>query len=80
MSNQGVSFQPAKGGQLSTGVDSGGFKTKIDQAGELVTLNVFYKNSRLKQYLNCDMRSHAASEYVNRRFGNEAEDVVRASA
>lgn len=30
---------------------SGGFKTKIDQHCELVTLNVFYKNSRLKQYL-----------------------------
>jgi hypothetical protein len=29
----------------------GGFKTKIDQRCELVTLNVFYKNSRLKQYL-----------------------------
>lgn len=30
---------------------AGGFKTKIDQRCELVTLNVFYKNSRLKQYL-----------------------------
>jgi hypothetical protein len=29
----------------------GGFKTKIDQCCELVTLNVFYKHSRLKQYL-----------------------------
>ncbi len=29
----------------------GGFKTKIDQRCDLVTLNVFYKNSRLKQYL-----------------------------
>jgi hypothetical protein len=29
----------------------GGFKTKIDRYCELVTLNVFYKNSRLKQYL-----------------------------
>lgn len=29
----------------------GGFKTKIDQYCGLVTLNVFYKNSRLKQYL-----------------------------
>ena len=29
----------------------GGFKTKIDQYCELVTLNVFYKHSRLKQYL-----------------------------
>jgi len=30
---------------------SGGFKTKIDRYCGLVTLNVFYKNSRLKQYL-----------------------------
>ena len=29
----------------------GGFKTKIDRFCDLVTLNVFYKNSRLKQYL-----------------------------
>ena len=30
---------------------AGGFKTKIDRYCHLVTLNVFYKNSRLKQYL-----------------------------
>ena len=30
---------------------AGGFKTKIDRDRHLVTLNVFYKNSRLKQYL-----------------------------
>jgi hypothetical protein len=30
----------------------GGFKTKIDRHCDLVTINVFYKNSRLKQYLN----------------------------
>jgi hypothetical protein len=29
----------------------GGFKTKIDRYCDLVTLNVFYKNSRIKQYL-----------------------------
>jgi hypothetical protein len=29
----------------------GGFKTKINQYCDLVTLNVFYKSSRLKQYL-----------------------------
>ena len=29
----------------------GGFKTKIDRYCDLVTLNVFYKNSRLKQHL-----------------------------
>jgi len=29
----------------------GGFKTKIDRYCDLVTVNVFYRNSRLKQYL-----------------------------
>ena len=29
----------------------GGFKTKIDQRCDLVTMNVFYKSSRVKQYL-----------------------------
>jgi hypothetical protein len=29
----------------------GGFKTKIDRHCDMVTLNVFYKSSRLKQYL-----------------------------
>jgi hypothetical protein len=29
----------------------GGFKTKIDRYCHLVTINVFYRNSRLKQYL-----------------------------
>jgi hypothetical protein len=44
-------------------------KTKIDRHAQGVTLNVFCKNSRAKQYLNCDMRSHVVSEYVDRRFG-----------
>ncbi len=47
-----------------------GFRTAIDRHCDLVTVNVFYKNSRVKQYLNCDMRSHAASEYVDWRFGS----------
>jgi hypothetical protein len=29
----------------------GGFKTKIDRYCDLITVNVFYRNSRLKQYL-----------------------------
>jgi hypothetical protein len=33
------------------GPPPGGFKTKIDQRCELVTMNVFYRNSRVKQYL-----------------------------
>jgi hypothetical protein len=34
-----------------TNPPDGGFKTKIDRCCELVTLNVFYRHSRLKQYL-----------------------------
>ena len=34
-----------------TNPPDGGFKTKIDRCCELITLNVFYRNSRLKQYL-----------------------------
>jgi hypothetical protein len=34
-----------------TNPPAGGFKTAIDRYCHLVTLNVFYKNSRLKQYL-----------------------------
>lgn len=34
-----------------SGPPAGGFKTKIDQRCELVTMNVFYKSSRVKQYL-----------------------------
>src|SRR5205823_10194297 len=36
---------------------AGGFKTKIDRYCDLVTLNVFYKNSRLKQYLKDGIRT-----------------------
>ena len=39
-------------GRASNPPPGGGFKTKIDQHCDLVTVNVFYKNSRLKQYLN----------------------------
>ena len=38
-------------GAASNPPPGGGFKTKIDQYCDLVTMNVFYKNSRLKQYL-----------------------------
>src|SRR4051812_14736651 len=40
------------------------FKTKVVTRGVDVTVNAFYKHSRIKQYLNCDARSHAMSEYV----------------
>lgn len=42
----------------------GGFKTKIDRYCELVTLNVFYKNSRIKQYLK-DARALRIETVVN---------------
>jgi hypothetical protein len=48
----------------------GTFKTKVVTRGVDVTVNAFYKHSRIKQYLNCDMRSHVVSEYVDRRFGS----------
>jgi hypothetical protein len=38
-------------GRASAPPPGGGFKTKIDRYCDLVTLNVFYKNSRVKQYL-----------------------------
>jgi hypothetical protein len=40
------------------------FKTKVVTRGVDVTVNAFYKHSRIKQYLNCDAKSHAMSEYV----------------
>ena len=40
------------------------FKTKVVTRGVEVTVNAFYQHSRIKQYLNCDARSHAMSEYV----------------
>jgi hypothetical protein len=47
-----------------SGPPPGGFKTKIDQRCELVTMNVFYKNSRLKQYLK-DGRALRIETVVN---------------
>jgi hypothetical protein len=38
-------------GRPSSPPPGGGFKTKIDRYCDLVTINVFYKNSRIKQYL-----------------------------
>src|SRR5262249_41308344 len=40
-----------RGGRPTSPPPGGGFKTKIDRYCDLITLNVFYKNSRLKQYL-----------------------------
>jgi hypothetical protein len=48
----------------------GMFRTAIDRNCQGVTINAFWRHSRVKQYLNCDMRSHAASEYVDWRVGS----------
>ena len=41
------------------------YKTRIDTRDTIgVTVNADYKHSRIKQYLNCDVKSHAMSEYV----------------
>ena len=54
-----------RGGKRGTG---GQFKTKLVTRGAEVTLNAFYRHSRIKQYLNCDARSHAVSGYVDWGF------------
>jgi hypothetical protein len=65
----------------------GGFKTKIDQYCDLVTLNVFYKSSRLKQYLKDGIALRIETVInsprdlrCNRRLANlpELQDKARA--
>jgi hypothetical protein len=65
----------------------GGFKTKIDQRCELVTMNVFYKSSRVKQYLKDGTALRIETVInspkdlrVNRRLENlpELQDKARA--
>jgi hypothetical protein len=47
----------------------GRFRTRVITEGVTPSLHVDYKNSKIKQYHNCDMRSHAASGCVERRAG-----------
>ena len=42
----------------------GRFRTRVITDGVVPSLHVDYKNSKIKQYHNCDARSHAMSEYV----------------
>jgi hypothetical protein len=56
--------RPIHGGKRAT---AGQFKTKLVTRGTEVTINAFYLHCRIKQYLNCDARSHAMSDYVDRR-------------
>ncbi len=39
----------------------GRFRTRVITEGVVPTLHIDYKHSKIKQYHNCDMRSHAAS-------------------
>jgi hypothetical protein len=42
----------------------GRFRTRVITEGVVPSLHVDYKNAKIKQYHNCDARSHARSEYV----------------
>ncbi|MFC9840588.1 hypothetical protein ACFVKB_43535 [Rhodococcus sp. NPDC127530] len=56
-----------KRGQRRGRPAAGQFKTKIVTYGTEVNVNAFYRHSRIKQYLNCDVRSHARSGYADWR-------------
>ena len=56
-----------KRGQRRGAKAGGQYKTKIVTYGTEVNVNAFYRHSRIKQYLNCDARSHAMSDYVDWR-------------
>ena len=47
----------------------GRFRTRVITAGVTPSLHIDYKHTTVKQYHNCDARSHAASDYVDRRSG-----------
>src|SRR5260370_24432554 len=48
----------------------GSFRTQVITGGVCPYLYLYYKKTQVKQYLNCDMRSHAVREYVDWRFGS----------
>ena len=45
----------------------GPFRTRVITEGVTPSLHVDYKHTRIKQYHNCDVRSHALSGYADRR-------------
>ena len=47
----------------------GRFRTRVITAGVTPSLHLDYNHTTVKQYHNCDARSHAASDYVDRRSG-----------
>jgi hypothetical protein len=42
----------------------GTFRTRVITEGVTPSLHIDYKHTAIKQYHNCDARSHARSEYV----------------
>jgi hypothetical protein len=46
----------------------GRFRTRVITAGVTPSLHVDYKNTKIKQYHNCDARSHAMSGYIDWRI------------
>ena len=74
-------------GRPSAPPPCGGFKTKIDRYCDLVTLNVFYKNSRVKQYLKDGVAMRVETVVnspkdllCNRRLANLPELQAKARA
>jgi len=85
--NAELLFRRGQARGFPSGPPPGGFKTKIDQYCELVTMNVFYKHSRLKQYLKDGTALRIETVInspkdlrVNRRLENlpELQDKARA--
>jgi hypothetical protein len=48
----------------------GTFATRVVTDGVTPSLHVLCKHAQIKQYHNCDMRSHVVSGYVDGRFGS----------
>src|SRR6266508_4636330 len=48
----------------------GRFRTRVLTAGVTPSLHIDYKNTKIKQYHNCDTRSHAVSGCADWRFGS----------
>jgi hypothetical protein len=46
----------------------GRFRTRVITTGVVPSLHVDYKNAKVKQYYNCDARSHAMSGYADWRI------------
>jgi hypothetical protein len=46
----------------------GRFRTRVITAGVVPSLHIDYKNTKIKQYHNCDARSHAMSAYADWRI------------